>query len=123
MNSRFTEAAIKKDITKATNKFIKEHKQSFKSDLMLSIEYPTLLTAEVRIDFNTFKSDNPTDLKEIQMLERELSEIESRALSVETDRYCAGLIAASLIKRGEKIDGDCLMSYVTATFTYASNFK
>ena len=121
LNTRFTEAAIKRDIVRATNKLIKEYKLSFKSDLTLSIEYPTPLSAEIRIDFNVFKSDN--DVEDIKLLESELSRLSTGALNVSTDYYCGGLLAPSLIKRGKKIDCDCLMSYVTATFTYASNFK
>ena len=123
MISKFTEAAIKKDITKATNKFIKEHTASFKNDLTLTVSYPSPLTAEVRVDFNTFKSCSNEDSREIEMMEQELTELETGALNVSSDRYHAGLIAASLIKHGKILDCSCLMSYVTATFTYASNFK
>lgn len=123
MNQRFTEAAVKKAITKVTNKFIKEHKDSFKNDLMLTVEYITPVVVRVQVDFNKFLSDNPHDLNELLMMEKELSELETGALKVDTSYYHAGAIAKSIIKRGLVIDGECLLSHVNATFTFASNFK
>lgn len=124
MDTRIVEAKIKKDISRAVKFFMKEHAPSFRSDLKLSVEYPSTFTATIKLEFQYFLSDSSADKLTFRLMEEELEGIKTGALKTEIDdSYFGGNLAVSLIKPGVMLNCDSLMSYIVVKFYYASNFK
>ena len=100
-----TNPSVVKMINKAVKWLKREHPQAFKGDYVASTSFISATKAEITVKINHFLADCPQDQREYD------------------NGVFAGPIANSLIKPGAKIDADALLSYVSVTFTFPTNFK
>jgi hypothetical protein len=115
---------VKKTKT-AANKFKKEFKQAFQSDWsQIEVEAINDIQVMVHMDINCFISDG--ERKQFDMVCNDLQEfLENYAspLKIIDNSYFGGGIAASLIKRGQVIEADSLLSYVEFILVFPNTSK
>lgn len=124
--SEDTNPSVIKMINKAVKWLKREHPQAFKGDYVASTSFISATKAEITVKINHFLADCPQDKQEYDFLARDVTDAGMKiaeALKAEDNGVFAGPIANSLIKPGAKIDADVLLSYVSVTFTFPTNFK